>query len=525
MKILLVWPNKDQFGFKPIGLSLLSAVLKKRGHDVDLFDTTPIDFGFKDNTEVRAKLRLFKEVDFSKFDVAKKKIDLEQELVKKLEEFKPDILAVSALSDEMYIGFEISKIAKKWNDKTVVVWGNKIATMVPEKILDCQEVDFVCIGEGMEFMPEFVECLSGNKDPRKIRNIAWRNEDGSIQKNELRPYCQNLDSLPFLDWSIFDKRQFLKPFDGKIYTGGDHMLYWGCPYHCTYCINVSYRELYGSKAGPFLRGYSVDRIIKELKYLTDRWNIDFFKFHDEDFCIKPMDYFCNLAEKYQKEIGLPFTIEANARNINREKVGLLKKMNCVSVSLGIETGNQKLRKEVLKRTETSEEIIKATKMLNEAGIRTSSFNMLGLPFENRQTVMETIELNRKAEVRYPNVGFFFPFEETELRKIAIENGFFDQSSKAVFRQDRPSLTFPDISTEELIALRERFILYIKMPHSFYKYIERSEKNDEIGRELTDKLYKIYDTCVFANNGLWDNKGRETEYIKILEGIYNRGNKK
>lgn len=520
MKILFVWPNKDEFGFKPISLSLLSAILKREGHSVDLLDTTSIDFGFKDNTEVRTKLRIFKKVDFSKFDVAKKKINFEQELIKKLEEFQPDILGVSALSDEIYVGFEVSRIAKKWNNKIIVIWGNKVATMAPDKVLSCQDVDFACIGEAIEFMPEFVEYVFQNKDPKKIKNIAWRNKDGSIQRNEPRPYYQNLDSLPFLDWSIFDKRQFLKPFDGKIYTGGDHMLYWGCPNQCTYCINASYRKLYGPKAGPFLRGYSVDRIIKELKYLVDRWNIDFFKFHDEDFCLKPIDYFRNLAEKYQQEVGIPFTIMANARNVNKEKIALLKKMNCVSVSLGIETGNYKMRKEILKRIETEEEIITATKMFNEVGIRTSSFNMLGLPFESRETVMETVELNRKAEVRYPNPGFFFPLEKTELREIAIKNGFFDKDSTDVFHQDEPILTFPNISKEELMALSDRFVLYVKMPYSFYKYIQRSERDDEIGKELTNELFKIYELCVLANDGIWNDNGKLEEYAKILEDIYN-----
>jgi len=76
MKILLAWPNKDQFGYKPLGLALLSAILKERGHTVELFDTTPIDFGFKDNTEVRVRLKIFKEADFSPYDMRKKKIAL-----------------------------------------------------------------------------------------------------------------------------------------------------------------------------------------------------------------------------------------------------------------------------------------------------------------------------------------------------------------------------------------------------------------------------------------------------------------
>jgi radical SAM superfamily enzyme YgiQ (UPF0313 family) len=518
MKVLFVWPNKDQFGFKPISLSLLSAILKQQGHEVDLFDTTFIDFGFKDNTEVRSKLRIFKEVDFSQFDVTKKKLNLEQGLIKKLDNFRPDVVGISALSDEIYIGFKISKIVKQWNARTIVIWGNKAATMIPNKILECRDIDFLCIGEGIEFMPEFINCISKKDDPRKINNLVFKDKNGDIQRNRLRPYYQHLNSLPFLDWSIFDKRQFLKPFDGKIYKGADHMLHWGCPNQCSYCINDSYRKLYGLEAGKFLRGYSTDRIIEELQYLVNKWGINFFKFHDEDFCLKPINKFRQLSERYAADIGIPFTIMANARHVTEEKVNLLRKMNCISVTLGIETGNLRLRKKILRRIETTQEIIEATKMFNDVGIRTTSFNMLGIPFETRKTVMETIELNRIAGVRYPNVGFFFPLERTELREIAIKNGFFDNNSPTVFRNDRPALTLSDISTRELIALRERFVLYVKMPRLFHKFIRRSEKNDIAGQRLLQELYKIYDECVFANDGLWNDHGHLEEYFKNLEKI-------
>jgi radical SAM superfamily enzyme YgiQ (UPF0313 family) len=268
--------------------------------------------------------------------------------------------------------------------------------------------------------------------------------------------------LPYYDWSIFDNRHFIKPYNGKIYKGGDHMLYWGCPNFCTYCINPHYRSLYGASAGIYLRRYSIPRIINELKYLVKKWGIEFFKYHDEDFCLKPLAYFKELAETYAKEIGIPFVAMANARNVTKEKVELLKKMNCVSITLGVETGNNKLRKEILKRVETADEIVKATKLLNEANIRTSAFNMLAIPFESRATIMETIELNKEAGFRYPNAGFFFPLDGTELREISIKNGFFDDDPTATFKNDKPTLRFPNISPEELIALRERFVLYIKI---------------------------------------------------------------
>jgi len=516
MNILLIWPNKDNFGFKPISLALISAILKQQGHKVELFDTTFIDFGYESDSEVQSRIKVFKPIDFSGYDVAKKKANLQAELTEKLDDFQPDLVGVSALSDEIFIGFEISKIVKQWNSRIPILWGNKAATMAPERILTDKNVDYVCIGEGIEFITEFVDYMASRKDLRDLKNLAWRDEKGAIHRNELRPFFQGLDSLPFLDWSIFDYRLFLKPYDGKVYTGGDHMIQWGCPNECTYCINHAYRKLYSPKAGRFLRWYSIYRIIEELQYLVRKWDITFFKFHDEDFCIKPIAYFRKLSEKYRQLIGIPFTAMANAHNLTEEKIDLLKQMNCVSISIGIETGNESMRKNILKRKETVEEIIRAVQMLNDAGIRTSAFNMLGIPFENRSTIMETIELNKKSQVRYPNTVFFYPLEDTQLREIAVKHGFFNNSTDAIFDDIRPNLTLPDISSEELIALRERFVLYVKMPQEYYKYIKRSEQQDKIGKRLTAELYKIYDKCVFLNDGVWDDQGRNEKYLNRLE---------
>ena len=122
MNILLVWANRDTFTFKPLGLSLLSAILKQKGHSVELFDTTFIDCGCKGDTEIQSKIKVFKPVNFGDYDIEKKQVDLKDETIKKLKAFNPDIIAVSALFDEIDIGIEISRIAKEWNSSVVVVW-------------------------------------------------------------------------------------------------------------------------------------------------------------------------------------------------------------------------------------------------------------------------------------------------------------------------------------------------------------------------------------------------------------------
>ncbi len=123
MKVLFVWPNLDQFGFKPIGLSMLSSIVKTIGWECELFTTSEIDFGYVDNTQIGEKIKMFKPVDFSSYNINRKKIDLEKYFTKVFTSFKPDCLAFSVLSYERYVGLEIAKIARKINLKIPIIWG------------------------------------------------------------------------------------------------------------------------------------------------------------------------------------------------------------------------------------------------------------------------------------------------------------------------------------------------------------------------------------------------------------------
>jgi anaerobic magnesium-protoporphyrin IX monomethyl ester cyclase len=520
MKVLFVWPNKDAFGFKPIGLSLLSAIARRLGWETRLFDTTEIDFGFIDNTQSGESAKIFKPVDFSPYGLQKKKIDLDSAFLKVLEEFHPDCIALSVLSDEFLIAARISSVAKQAHPEIPIIWGGKYPTLNPEKTLRMHSADFACVCEGLEAFSDFLTALSGGRDLFHIQNI-WAKKDGNIIQNSIRPLKDNLDDLPYVDWEIFDKRQFYKAFNGKVYFSGDHMLNWGCPYHCTYCINHILHGLYDNKY--YMRRYGVKRIIDEFKYLKAKYRLEFIKFHDEDFLMRPLDNLRELSDAYREEVNIPFVIETNPKSVTKEKVKLLKNMNCVSASLAIETGDPGLRKNLLKRVDSESDIVSAFSLLKDADIRTSSFNMLAIPFESRETYRKTVELNRKADVQYPNAGFFYPFERTELRETSVNGGFFDPEDRKtiVYDHNKPALHFPDLSEEELVEMHNVFVLYIKLPEEYESFIKRSEKLDSLGRELRTKLLEIYDNTVWKNDGWYVDDGSKSEYLKALNEIIER----
>lgn len=520
MRVLFVWPNKDSFGFKPIGLSLLSAVAKEAGWEAGLFDTTGVDFGYMDNTISGQSAKIFKPVDLSAYNLVKEKIDLRAVFEKKLKEFDPDCLAFTVLSDEYLIAAEISKIAKETLPSVPVIWGGKYPTLKPEKALREYYADFACIGEGLDAFREFLLSLHSGKSSGNIPNI-WAKAGSEIIRNRIRPLRTAIDDLPFADWGIFDKRHFIKPFDGKAYVGGDHMLNWGCPYHCTYCINHYYHKLYDNKY--LMRRYSVKRIIEELKYLKTKHKLEFFKFHDEDFLMRPVDNLRELSRAYKAEINIPFVIETNPKSVIEEKVKLLKDMDCVSASIAIESGDLEVRNKILRRVDSEEDILRAFSLFKDAGIRTSSFNLLGIPFETRQTYFRTVELNKKADVQYPSIGFFFPFEGTELRRISVANGYFDEQRQAVYKHDRPALRFKDLSEEELIQMRSSFVLYVKLPKIFWPFVARAEQLDETGVSLRRKILDIYEDTVWVNNG-WYKSDDTTEkrHLAEMDAILRKG---
>ena len=165
MKVLFIWPSKFSFGLcKPIGISILSAIAKRSGWETKLFDTTEIDFGFVDSNKAGEEAKMFKPIDFSPYNINKKNLSLREEFTKCFNEYNPDCLAFSVLSDEHLIAKDIVKIARELNPKIPIIWGGVFPTLNPEKVLMEYDVDYICIGEGLEAFPEFLDYLKQNKD-------------------------------------------------------------------------------------------------------------------------------------------------------------------------------------------------------------------------------------------------------------------------------------------------------------------------------------------------------------------------
>lgn len=501
MNILFVYPNKDASGYKPLGLSVLMALAKGAGHNIRLFDTTYYNLWELEETpeyatshEIGVQILNYMPTDLSPYNCGKTTVDVRAEFEKVLSEFKPDCLAISLLSSEEKVARRLSEICKEVLPDCFVMAGGKHCIVDGDNVMRWPSVDAVCISEADSTFLPALEAVAAGKDLSAIPGFISRMPDGKIVKNRSVDYFRSLDSLPQLDWSMFDSRQFIKPFLGKVMKGGDHMLMRGCYESCSYCIQATIHEMHdGDKS---LRRYTPERIVMELAELKKKWDLTLYRFHDETFLSWPLKEFREVATLYAKHVGLPFSIEVSPQSVTEEKAYLLKEMGCVSVSVGVETANEEYRKKYLFRKQSNKTVVTAFERLRKNGLRTVAFLLAGFPNETREMIFETISLMREAKVNSPTLAFVYPFKGTAIRDIAIKLGMFDPSVEeklgfAFYQKDRPAINNPCISLEEYQGISRTFLLYCKLPESFFPKIRLAESFTPEGEAALVELANYY----------------------------------
>ena len=497
MKILFINPNIDVGGYKPLGISVLIAVAKKLNHNVRIFDTSFYDVEeytfnkfFIGTKQVGEEVLNFVPVDLSDYNISKEKVDLQKTFIDVINNFKPDIVALSIFSQEYALGMYLLNLVKKVKADTLTIVGGIHCYADPESVINDKNVDFICVGEGENAFRNWLRSVEDGGDFCDIKGL-WYKKDAKCARNCPDEYV-NLNSLPYLDYDEYDDRLFIRAFNGKVYRSADVSLTRGCFEKCIYCLHDKMCQIYGSSK---IRRYDVDRFISELEYLIQLHNINFIRFQDSTFLSVSEKYLAEFARQYINRVGLPFVIDSTPQNVTYGKLKYLKEMNCQSIDIGVETGSEQYRMEYLNKKVTNRQIIDAFKIVNGFNIRTVAFVLLGFPFETREITFETIKLIREAKVSAPNVGFVYPFVGSKLREIVTEQHLFEPSieinNSPQYSRNHPVIRNPNISKDEYAGIYRTFLFYCKFPDKYYGDIRIAEKFDKRGNSMFAKLKEIY----------------------------------
>jgi pyruvate-formate lyase-activating enzyme len=398
MKVVFLNPQQEMGG-----IQCLSAFLKRAGHrtalvnDPNLFDNSYVHF---------PALSAFFE------DTA--------HILGQLEAERPDLVALPAVTDDYKWALKWARRIKERMD-VPVVFGNVHPTFHSEETLRQDCVDYVVRGEGELTLLELVEALEGKRRPQDVPGLGYK-ENGEPRINTMRPLIEDLDTLPFPDKDLYYGPMPYLNFGYTTMTGR------GCPYRCTFCDNNTSMKLYrdGVKAPQrWTRRHSPEYVVKEILWARERYGITHVRFNDEDFSYDKrwVRRFCAL---YREKVKIPYSVWVYPNTIDRETAGLMAGSGCDTVEMGIQSGSERLRRELLHRNTSDEQIVAAMKALDEAGIKVKVDVILGLPSETKADLDATVRLLARGRIWNVFAFWLRYYPATEILALARDRRLLTQ---------------------------------------------------------------------------------------------------
>jgi radical SAM superfamily enzyme YgiQ (UPF0313 family) len=399
------------------GISYISSFLKKNGHNTKLIVLSKV------------------------FGGAYKAI-----IDKCVKEFAANIFCFTAINSEYNFILTVAKYVKMSYPDIYLLIGGCHASLNPTSI-SLNDFDALCIGEGEMPTLELVSQLENGLLPSTIHNL-WIKRNGGIEKNLTRPFLQNLDDLPFPDremWQNWIKEQL----GARISI----LLGRGCPFECAYCCNSALKKISG---GSYVRFRSVDNILAEIENIVTTYpgkkeiylEVESFGINTS-WAIK----LCNELENFNETIKEPLSFGVNLRvAAGLDYVSLfsaLRKANFKFINIGLESGSERLRREVLCRNYSNEEIVSVVRLARVNGLKVNFFNMIGIPGETQLDFRETVKINRIClpDKRYTSI--FFPYAGTKLYSLCKKNGLLKDEPDTVMERRKAFLDSPGFSKNQI----------------------------------------------------------------------------
>ncbi|MBI5003359.1 radical SAM protein [Candidatus Woesearchaeota archaeon] len=389
VRVLLInTPFRDMYGpikiaagvYFPLALGSVAAYCLQKGHEVKLIDPEPQGYQYSDMKRI-------------------------------VEEYQPDIIGMTCATPNFNNALKIAAMAKEVCGAMITIGGVHVSSY-PEPALRAagSVVDAVILREGEEQMEELCQYLLGNvSDLSSIKGIAFRTPDGKVINNGIRPFIEDMDSLPFPAYHLVDLNLY-KPnvYKAKGTKTASVVTSRGCPAFCVFC--ASHKTL-----GRGFRAHSAEYVIRLVEYLVNEHKVDHVSFEDDVFTLDLVrcKKFCNLMIEKGLNKKVKWACFSRVVGIDEELFSLMKQAGCYAVSMGCESGDDLMLQNMKKGT-TVELNRRAIELCHKVGLRSIAFFVFGTPGETKESIERTIQF---ALTTRPTMAFFnvlSPYPGTEL---------------------------------------------------------------------------------------------------------------
>jgi radical SAM superfamily enzyme YgiQ (UPF0313 family) len=493
-KVLFIYPNGTLMNPPPIAIGLFDALLRQDGIETALFDTT----FYTDETafasdDAKEQFLQARPADDRTRKSKLRQTRMEDDLVRLVNDFRPDLIMVSALEITFPPAIRLLDAIRDYD--APVLAGGVLAYSAPHLVLRNENIDYACMGEGEGLVVDICRRLAAGQPVWDLPNLAYK-KDGQIIRNPMRP-LENINQQPTPDYRLFDPERFLRPMGGRVYRTIPIETNRGCPYKCSFCNSPSTLNMYADSGDKgFFRKKSAATLDRELSELVARHDAEYVYFTSDTFILftdREFEEFCAMYEKYR----LPFWIQTRAETITEYRVQRLAEIGCHRMSMGLEHGNEEFRRIVVHKRFDNVDMITASQIVEKAGIPLTVNNMIGFPGETREMIFDTIRLNRNLTFDTVNASPFAPFHGTDLQKLCVAKGLIEADHTPGSLMSDFALDQPQLSRKEVLGLRRTFPLYVRLPEEDWPLIRRAEEDDEEGTRIFESLRRRYQQTFFG----------------------------
>ena len=376
--------------------------------------------------------------------------------------FKPDLVGINCQFSRQYrIYHRMSALVKEADPRIVVVSGGPHATVCPEEVLGDANCDYLLLGESEHSFCSLIEALRKDAAVDAIDGLGWRS-GGRTRINPKAQQILDLDALPFPAYHLMDLQKYFR-LDAS--HGIRHRKRFcpiitsrGCPAKCTFC---SAHQVWGKK----YRMRSVENVIQEMRLLKDRYGIEEIMFEDDNVTADAKR--AKLLFSRMIEEGFNFVWDtpngAGVWSMDEEMIDLMKRSGCIMLNFPVESGSQRVLKQVIKKPLDLGKVRKLIAHCQEIGLGHSMFLVIGMPGETLSDMWASVRFAGECGCYTPHISVATPYPGTELYDHCIKEGYFSRpfSLDDLFIRSYLIET-PDWNERDLRRMLTKATLYLKL---------------------------------------------------------------
>ncbi|MBN2532437.1 MAG: B12-binding domain-containing radical SAM protein [Spirochaetales bacterium] len=404
-----------------------------------------------------------------------------------IEEFKPGLICFTAIATEYQSAVKIARFIKTTYPHIFLIIGGPHATLKPEEVIK-DTFDALCIAEGEYPVLELVHRLENAKPVSAIPNL-WIKKGDMIEKNPARSFLQDIDNLPFPDRDMWLEWIENNTMRHAVLLGR------GCPFQCTYCSNHGLRK---AAPGTYVRFRSPENILAEIREIVHHYmscreiylEVETIGLNKE-WAIE----LCSKLEAYNNELDDPISYGVNlrvTRHADFKDIFLaLKKSNFKFITIGLESGSERVRHDILKRNYSNADIINTVKLARTYGLKIVLNNIIGIPGETIEDFQETVRINRICRPDHTNTFIFMPYPGTGLYETCRKMGLLKGKLDTEMERRKATLDLPGFSRKQIQKSFIWFEYYIYRGYKpLYKILARVIRSKLQSRYSLNTLYRV-----------------------------------